>query len=42
MTTRGVYKKDISMVTSTMLGCFEEDAKVRDEFLKMINVQTAR
>lgn len=36
MTTRGVYKKDIQMVSSTMLGCFEDDAKLRQEFLDMI------
>lgn len=36
MTTRGVYKKDISMVTSTMLGCFDEDDDLREEFLGKI------
>ncbi len=38
MTTRGVYKTDIKMHTSTMLGCFEDDEKLRTEFFKMINV----
>ncbi len=37
MTTRGVYKKDIKMVSSTMLGCFEDDAELRQEFLDKIS-----
>lgn len=36
MTTRGVYKKDIKMVSSTMLGCFEDDENIRQEFLGKI------
>lgn len=36
MTTRGVYKNNIKMVTSTMLGCFKDDERVRSEFLSMI------
>ncbi len=36
MTTRGVYKKDIKMVSSTMLGCFDDDAELRQEFLNRI------
>ncbi|NND55593.1 MAG: GTP cyclohydrolase I FolE [Gammaproteobacteria bacterium] len=36
MSTRGVYKKDIAMVTSTMLGCFDTDTQLRDEFLRKI------
>ncbi len=36
MTTRGVYKKDISMVSSTLLGCFETDDNLRREFLQRI------
>jgi len=36
MTTRGVYKKGIKMVSSTLLGCFEEDEQVRQEFLRLI------
>jgi len=36
MTTRGVYKKDIAMVTSTMLGCFDTDDELRKEFLRKI------
>jgi GTP cyclohydrolase I len=36
MTTRGVEKKGVSMVTSTMLGAFREDASTRREFLAII------
>jgi GTP cyclohydrolase I len=36
MTTRGVHKSGVSMVTSTMLGAFREDARTRREFLTMI------
>jgi len=36
MTTRGVHKSDVSMVTSQMLGSFRKDAKTRTEFLGMI------
>ena len=39
MTTRGVYKNNISMVTSAMLGCFRDDEKVRAEFLGMISAK---
>ena len=38
MTTRGVHKRGVSMVTSTMLGTFREDARTRSEFLKFISV----
>lgn len=34
MTTRGVHKRGVSMVTSTMLGAFREDARTRAEFLR--------
>jgi GTP cyclohydrolase I len=37
MTTRGVYKKNIKMVSSAMLGCFSDDDRARAEFLSMIN-----
>lgn len=33
MTTRGVHKRGVSMVTSKMLGVFREDARTRMEFL---------
>jgi GTP cyclohydrolase IA len=36
MTTRGVHKPGVSLVTSTMLGAFREDARTRREFLAMI------
>jgi GTP cyclohydrolase I len=36
MTTRGVHKPGVSLVTSTMLGAFREDARTRREFLTMI------
>lgn len=37
MTTRGVYKKNIKMISSAMLGCFSDDDRARAEFLSMIN-----
>lgn len=36
MTTRGVHKKGVTMVTSCMLGAFRDDDKTRREFLAMI------
>ena len=36
MTTRGVHKSGVSMVTSQMLGAFRKDARTRAEFLQMI------
>jgi GTP cyclohydrolase I len=36
MTTRGVHKSGVSMVTSQMLGGFRKDARTRAEFLRMI------
>jgi GTP cyclohydrolase IA len=36
MTTRGVHKPGVTMVTSTMLGAFREDSRTRREFLSMI------
>jgi len=36
MTTRGIHKSDVTMVTSQMLGTFRKDARTRDEFLRMI------
>jgi GTP cyclohydrolase I len=35
MTTRGVHKRGVSMVTSTLLGSFRKDARTRDEFLRL-------
>jgi len=36
MTTRGVHKPGVTMVTSQMLGTFRSDARTRMEFLSMI------
>jgi GTP cyclohydrolase IA len=36
MTTRGVHKTGVSMVTSRMLGAFRDDPTTRREFLAMI------
>ncbi len=37
MTTRGIHKTDVSMVTSQMVGTFRKDARTRAEFLQMID-----
>jgi GTP cyclohydrolase I len=37
MTTRGVHKSGVTMVTSMMLGAFREDSRTRREFLAMIH-----
>ena len=42
MTTRGIHKRGVSMVTSKMLGDFREDARTRSEFLKFIDVGPGR
>ncbi|NNC77547.1 MAG: GTP cyclohydrolase I FolE [Woeseiaceae bacterium] len=39
MTTRGIHKTNVSMVTSQMLGSFRKDARTRAEFLRMIDGQ---
>ena len=36
MTTRGVHKRGVSMMTSQMLGDFREDARTRAEFMQLI------
>ena len=36
MTTRGVQKSDVAMVTSRMLGAFRDNGETRREFLTMI------
>lgn len=36
MTTRGIHKPQVTMVTSQMLGTFRKDARTRDEFLRII------
>ncbi|AKK66108.1 GTP cyclohydrolase I FolE [Xanthomonas translucens] len=37
MTTRGIHKRGVSMVTSKMLGAFRGDARTRAEFLRFID-----
>jgi GTP cyclohydrolase IA len=37
MTTRGVHKRGVSMITSKMLGAFREDARTRAEFLRFVD-----
>jgi GTP cyclohydrolase IA len=37
MTTRGIHKRGVSMVTSKMLGAFREDARTRAEFLRFVD-----
>ena len=39
MTTRGVHKRGVSMVTSKMLGTFRADASTRAEFLRFIDIE---
>jgi len=39
MTTRGVHKSDVTMVTSQMVGAFRKDARTRVEFLRMIDAK---
>ena len=42
MTTRGVHKRGVSMVTSRMVGIFRSDARTRAEFLQFIDIRGAR
>ena len=42
MTTRGVHKRSVSMVTSRMIGSFRSDARTRSEFLTFIGISGAR
>jgi GTP cyclohydrolase I len=39
MTTRGVHKRGVSMITSKMLGTFRVDASTRAEFLRFIDIE---
>ncbi|MEL7310992.1 MAG: GTP cyclohydrolase I FolE [Pseudomonadota bacterium] len=41
MTTRGIHKTGVSMVTSQMLGEFRDDARTRAEFIQMCGLRTA-
>ena len=36
MTTRGVHKPGVNMVTKTLIGCFKENPDLRTEFLSLI------
>ncbi len=40
MTTRGVHKPGVTMITSRMLGAFRDDQKTRREFFNMIGNPT--
>ena len=42
MTTRGVYKKNIKMVSNVMLGSFQDNDRAREEFLGMIREGQSR
>ena len=42
MTTRGVHKRDVSMVTSAMRGALREDARTRAEFLRFVDIDGAK
>jgi GTP cyclohydrolase I len=35
LTTRGVHKTDTDLVTSRLLGCFRDDPRLRQEFLRL-------
>ena len=42
MTTRGVHKRNVSMVTSSMTGVFRSDARTRAEFLRFVDMPGSR
>jgi len=42
MTTRGIHKRGVSMITSKMLGSFRSDARTRNEFLTFIDIRDRR
>jgi GTP cyclohydrolase I len=42
MTTRGVHKRGVTMVTSTMLGDFRRNSDTRREFLNIIGNPVSR
>ncbi len=42
MTTRGIHKRGVSMVTSKMIGAFRDDARTRMEFLQLIGLKNGR
>ena len=42
MTTRGIHKRGVSMITSKMLGSFRQDARTRAEFLRFIEANPGK
>ena len=42
MTTRGIHKRGVSMVTSAMLGAFRDDGRTRAEFLQFVGASGGR
>ena len=42
MTTRGIHKPGVALVTSSMLGGFRTDSSTRREFLGMIGLTGTR
>jgi GTP cyclohydrolase I len=42
MTTRGVNKTGVSMISSQMVGTFRTDARTRGEFLRFIDIDSGR
>lgn len=42
MSTRGVHKPGVTMVTSTLLGAFREDPETRREFLNLVGNPVSR
>lgn len=42
MTTRGIHKTGVSMVTSKMLGNFRDDARTRAEFMQCVGMNSKR
>ena len=38
MTTRGVHKPGVSMVTSRMVGAFRDDSMTRREFMSIVEL----
>jgi GTP cyclohydrolase IA len=41
MTTRGVHKTDVTMVTSRLLGAFRNQSQTRQEFLSALSLRSA-
>ena len=39
MSTRGIHKTDVLMVTSKMTGLFRENASTRKEFLDLVGIR---